>query len=147
MSKDQVEGKAIAAANAAIGKLLGHQPVTRWAVMNPGRSSICFQPESTGARGKREAEEWLADNRLRFPTGWVATGGYQVAPLEEWPNYLSEGETATDEFISQAIARTGPIRLQAAKDGAIRIVTEDGKIGCGPTVEIALAAALGVIPT
>lgn len=122
---------------AAIGALMGDRPRIEWVIQHPETRAICLFVES-----RREAEEWLADTNRRFPDGWVATGGYQVSPLEIWPDYLADQE-AVARFTHEALRRLGPCSIIPLTDGGFEVTAASGTAGAA-TLARALAALLGV---
>lgn len=90
--------------NAIIGRMMGAQPEIVWRIMNREKTAFCMEfrrEEFTNPR--REAEEWVAENRLSRPE-YLEQSGYHAVACEEYPNYLGMTAAAA-QFINWGMTK------------------------------------------
>lgn len=135
--------------NAKIGVLMGDAPEYGWRVMSGDESAYCLElTKSDCANPQREADDWLADFARRNPE-CASKHGYHVVKTAHWPDYLSV-TADTARFINWALCDSAIAALGVVvrvRSAGIQIEDPSSEaIAFAPTLPMALATALGVLP-
>ena len=92
--EDKIGFENIITSNKRIGKKLAFTPRVEYAVCKDG--ACCYSPSNvdsfftTEHSQKIECESYLAEQKRRFPNGWVTQDGYQTTRLEYYPSFHSD---------------------------------------------------------
>jgi hypothetical protein len=122
-----IDYKALEATNKLINEWMGREPKISYAVATD--DAICFDAShftDHPASQKLDCDKWLAENKARYPDGWVAKGGYETRKFESYPHYHSdwnelmkvvekvEASKNSDGYGHQVVMQNNICRIEAA---------------------------------